>query len=205
MVKYFDDNTKIRNEDTQSVRNAASLNSFLPKETVKCRGDAVFRTQAARDLACLLDIDPDVDTWQCLPLVLGNGGDWHIPDFVVDRRGTRILADSGTGPDWACQAAVAAGYIYEVTDTTNSKLAVRLQNARDLLRYAGHRVVLGDKVRLLAFLEEHGSMPIVSCLPLLQHCRDPIGVIARLCLDQALHIALDDEAIGPETRVRRIK
>jgi hypothetical protein len=33
---------------------------YYPLATIKCAGTPSFRSQDARDLACLLDVDPDV-------------------------------------------------------------------------------------------------------------------------------------------------
>ncbi len=204
MVAYLTCNSVILEDILAAAQARALAASYWPRETVRCSGPAMFRTQAARDLACLIDVDPDVSAWVCLPLILRHGEAFHIPDFAMDRGDARVLSDSRTAPDWVRESAADSGYNYEVTETTQVALAVRLQNAKDLLRYAGYRVALSDTIRLLAFLEEHGPIPILSCLPLVQHSRDPMAVIARLFLDRNLHIGLDDGPIGPETRVHRI-
>jgi hypothetical protein len=43
------------------IRESASSLLFPPRGTVRCDGPPLFRTRAARDLACLLDVDPDVE------------------------------------------------------------------------------------------------------------------------------------------------
>ena len=74
-----------RTEDVaiESVRAEAAALSFHPRGTVRCAGTPLFRNQLARDLGCFLDVDPDVGEWSCLPLVLRNGGQSHVPDFWV--------------------------------------------------------------------------------------------------------------------------
>jgi hypothetical protein len=75
------------------IRESASCLSFHPRGTVRCQGLPLFRNQAARDLGCLLDVDPDVESWSCLPTVLAYGTGMHVPDFAVERSGGTILVD----------------------------------------------------------------------------------------------------------------
>lgn len=79
----------------------------------------------------------------------------------------------------------------------------RLRNAKDLLRYAGTVTPLGDRLRLLAALDEHGSLPVAECLKAFQEVRPAAG-IASLILHDYVEVDLDDAPIGPETAVRRI-
>lgn len=43
-----------------NIRESASALTFNPSGSVHCRGVPLFRSQAARDLGCLLDVDLDV-------------------------------------------------------------------------------------------------------------------------------------------------
>jgi len=54
-----------------------------PLATIKCVGSPIFRTQDARDFACLLDVDPDVASWSCDGVELSYGGETYLTDFVV--------------------------------------------------------------------------------------------------------------------------
>ena len=83
--------------------------------------------------------------------------------------------------------------------------AVRLDNARELLRYARWRPTLGDRVRLLAFLDQEGSLCLADCMTAIRAGRDPIGTIAALALRRFVEIELDEAPIGPETRVSRFR
>ena len=65
------------------IRESASSLVFSPRGTVRCWGMPLFRTQASRDLACLLDVDPAVESWTCLPMVLHHAQGMHMPDFAV--------------------------------------------------------------------------------------------------------------------------
>ncbi|MBN8979409.1 MAG: hypothetical protein J0I08_23365 [Rhizobiales bacterium] len=194
-----------------SNRQSASTLSFPPKNVVRCVGIAIFRTQAARDVGCLLDLDPSVISWTCLPLVLSRGNRRHVPDFAVTRATGVTLVDAipdsgkGTPPQWASDAAQKLGYGYETHHEANLRGDVRLDNARDLLQYASFQVSLGDRLRVLTLLEEHGAMPLSACLQAVRHIRDAIGVIAALALRRFIEIELDEGRIGPDTRVSRFR
>jgi hypothetical protein len=148
------------------MRESASSLSFHPRGTVRCRGVPLFRNQAARDLGCLLDVDPDVESWTCLPTVLAYGTGMHVPDFAVERSDGKVLVDAvspdtkSPPPDWVSDVARDLGYRYEAFSECDLREGFRLDNARDLLRYANYRISLGDRVRLLTLLEEQGPMPI---------------------------------------------
>lgn len=191
------------------TREGASRLSFAPRGTIHCEGPPLFRTQAARDLACLLDVDPDVMTWSCLPTSLCHPAGTHVPDFAVTRSTGTLLMDAvplgaETLPtDWVPSAARDIGYGYESHAESDLHDGFRLENARDLLRYASYRISLGDRVRLLTLLEEQGPMPLATCMQVIRDGRDPIGVIAAMALRRFVGIDLDEARIGPETRVSR--
>ncbi|MFC4173229.1 hypothetical protein ACFOYU_14365 [Microvirga sp. GCM10011540] len=168
----------------------------------------MFRSQAARELACLLDVDPDVESWTCLPTILTAGAAAHVPDFAVIRSTGSVLVDAvptdaSVPPPWVRGAADEAGHGYEAHAEADLREGFRLDNARDLLRYANHRISLGDRVRLLTMLEEQGPMPLAACMQVIRDGRDPIGVIAAMALRRFVEIDLDEARIGPETRVSR--
>ncbi|CAM5391338.1 hypothetical protein AFEL58S_01882 [Afipia felis] len=189
------------------IRNEASALSFTPRGTVRCIGLPMFRTQLARDVGCLLDLDPSVVSWTCLPRVLSRRNQQHVPDFAVTRATGSALLDVISAsaksilPRWVHDAAQRLGYGYETRDEAALRGDVRLENARDLLQYAGYRVSLGDRLRVLTLLEEHGSMPLSACLQVIRHGHDAIAVIAALVLRRFIEIDLDEARIGPDTRV----
>ncbi|WP_210388408.1 hypothetical protein [Mesorhizobium caraganae] len=74
----------------------------------------------------------------------------------------------------------------------------------DLLRYARWHCPLGDRVRLLAALDEHGSLTVAECLAAF-HETVPIAGLSSLVLRRFVEIDLDEARIGPETAVRRIR
>lgn len=132
-------------------RQARLSPTYFPLATIKCDGPAVFRSQAARDYACLLDLDPDVHQWSCSDIVLRHGDDSHRIDLVViNTDGETCLVTVGkrslSSPQWAAEA---------VEDFAQGS---RLRNAKDLLRYGFHCCPLGDRVRLLAALEDRKSV-----------------------------------------------
>lgn len=189
------------------IRSDASALSFTPRGAVRCVGLPMFRTQAARDVGCLLDVDPSILSWACLPLVLSRRSRRHVPDFAVTRATGSTLLDvtpaSGKSvpPHWVRDAAQRLGYGYETHHEADLRGDVGLENARDLLQYAGYRVSLGDRLRILTLLEEHGPMPLSACVQAIRHGHDAIGVIAALVLRRFIEIELDEARIGPETRV----
>ncbi|GEO87522.1 MULTISPECIES: hypothetical protein [Alphaproteobacteria] len=193
----------------RAARNSASIRSYHPAGTVKCDGVRLFRSQAARDVGCLLDVNPSVASWRCMPMPFGAGGIAHVPDFqVFDEEGGILYLDA---PDRIVSADVAdiaseAVHLnarYRLLERAEVYDSFRLRNARDLLRYAGTVTPLGDRLRLLAALDEHGSLPLAECLKAFQETR-PVPGIASLILHGYVEVDLDDAPLGPETAVRRI-
>jgi hypothetical protein len=192
-----------------AARAEASSHKFWPRGTVRCVGEPAFRTQAARDVGCLLDVDHDVSQWACLPLVLTDGDKVHVPDFLAMKSGRRCLIDAGAASSspqeiWIKSAAARLGYAYELWPEELFADSFRLANARDLMRYVRWTCPLGDRVRLLAALEEAGSLTIAECLPAFTETH-PIAGIASLILQRFLDVELDASTIGPETVVRRFR
>ncbi|TGQ73366.1 hypothetical protein EN804_03605 [Mesorhizobium sp. M8A.F.Ca.ET.161.01.1.1] len=189
-----------------SVRADAARLHFHPRGTVRCVGAPLFKNQSARYLGCLLDVDPEVAEWSCLPLVLHRPGYSHVPDFLVVREEGTSIADavpeSGRLEPWIEDAAAEAGYRYEVQSTILA--GHRLANSMDLLRYARWHCPLGDRIRVLAALDEHGSLTVAECLTAF-HETVPIAGLSSLVLRRFVEIDLDEARIGPETAVRRIR
>lgn len=191
-------------------RLRASQMAFRPRGTVRCRGTPAFRSQAARDAACLLDTDKSVIEWFCLPEIISWHGDHHIPDFLVERSSCMSVVDitSGMGtvpPSWMSEAVRARGYRYEAISEATFRKSYRFTNSREMLRYAFHDVSLGDRVRLLAFLDEHGPAPLAACLPTIRNGRDAVGALAALALRRIINIEIDDALLGPDTLVSRFR
>jgi hypothetical protein len=78
----------------------------------------------------------------------------------------------------------------------------RLRNARDLLRYGNFRCPLGDRIRVMAALDEVGSFTVAEGLGLFREC-SPMAGLASLVLQRILTLELDDALISPDTLVRR--
>ncbi|WP_313194092.1 hypothetical protein [Shinella zoogloeoides] len=190
-------------------RQARLSPTYFPLAAIKCDGSAVFRSQAARDYACLLDLDPDVHQWSCSDIVLRHGDDSHRTDLVViNTDGETCLVTVGkrssSSPQWAAEAADVIGYDYRYEAVEDFAQGSRLRNAKDLLRYGCHRCPLGDRVRLLATLEDLGSLTIAECLATFQEGK-AMPSLASLILNGFLEVDLDSGLIGPETQVRRIR
>jgi len=191
------------------IREEASALSFSPRGTVQCASRPMFRHRAARDFGCLLDLDPSVISWTCLPVILPHAQGVHVPDFAVTRTSGTTLIDvlppnrEASPPPLLAEAALAVGHRYETITEADIPEGFRLDNARDLLRYANYHGSLGDRVRLLTLLDEQGPMPLAACMQVIRDGRDPIGTIAAMALRRFVEIDLDEARIGPETRVSR--
>ncbi|OWV99543.1 hypothetical protein [Rhizobium sp. R693] len=183
--------------------------TYTPLATIKCDGPALFRSQQARDFACLLDLDPDVARWSAAPPLLRYGDDEYQVDFLVlTTEGGSFLIDVAqeepSPPIWLSGAIESMGHRYRPVAMIDFADSFRLRNAKDLLRYGFYRAPLGDRIRLLAGLEEMGSLTIAECLSAIREGR-PMPTLASLILQGFVEIDLDDALISPETQVRRIR
>lgn len=195
------------------VVSAAKANSsrqiFYPAATIRCDGSRLFRSQTARDVACLLDVDPSVTRWLCMPTAFDIDGYRHVPDFeTIDQReqGTYLDAPDRRGlvPAAVIEDVVArTGRSYAVMSEAELRSGFRLRNAKDLLRYGNYTVTLGDRIRLLAALDEHGTLTFAECLGAFQETK-PVAGLCSLILHEMISIDLDSALIGPATVVRRI-
>lgn len=182
-----------------------------PLPTLKCLGKPLFRSRQARDLACILDINPDVATWVAPGPIIAIGSCGHIPDFrVVDHDGgvrfldaaDRVLAVDMEHIKQTVREQRASYRLLAVDEIYDD--GFRLRNARDLLQYANVKVSLADRLRLLAFLDQEGSLKMSDCLSAIRNT-EPVAAIASLILQRFVDVELDDALIGPETMVRRIR
>jgi len=186
-----------------------STHIFYPLATIRCAGTPVFRTQAARDFACLLDLDPDVLQWSCDGVELSFGNDDYMTDFLVTSvAGRSFFVDVARSlplpPEWIELAAELAGHGYRSVAMQEFQDSFRLANAKDLLGYGFYRCPLGDRIRILAALDEMGSLTVAEALSAFREGR-PMAGLAALILQGFLEVDLDDALIGPETVVRRIR
>lgn len=193
----------------RTARNSASIRTYHPAGTVKCEGVRLFRSQVARDVGCILDVNPSVKAWRCMSSPLDAGGIVHVADFqVFDEEGSILYLDA---PDRSLSAEAAAiaseaariNARYRLLDRAEIYDGFRLRNARDLLRYASHETPLGDRLRLLTALDEHGSLPLSDCLRAFLETK-PVAGIASLILHGFIEVDLDEAPLSPETAVRRI-
>ncbi len=199
-----------RAKSLRASRHSASIRTLYPMATVKCDGPPVFRSQAARDAACLFDVNPSIRSWHCMPLSLDYGGGVHVPDFgILDDDGGRLLVDAS---DRVMPVAVGRidaaaqnhGVRYRRLVADEVYEGPRLQNAKDLLRYGSAVLALGDRLRLLAVLEEHGNLTIAECLTVFTETK-PVAGLAQMILRGFVEVDLDTELLGPGTMVRRIR
>ena len=168
-----------------------------------------FRSSSVRDMVYLLELNHGVRTWSGGTAILKVGRSKHVPDIQMEDTDGRIwlldVFDRRNLPDTADLAAAASvlSCLYRVVGSAEIYDGYRLRNATDLLRYAGHTVPLGDRVRLLSILGEHGPLSLSDCLRTVRETQ-PVAAVASLILQGYLEVELDDELIGPETMVRRI-
>ncbi|MGO8021293.1 hypothetical protein [Rhizobium leguminosarum] len=188
---------------------AASTQAVVFHRSLKGPPTGSFRSALTRDLASILEVNPDVEWWSPSAPAIETEAGVHVPDFEMsDGHGVRWLLDA---PDRRVldsgrfkKAAGLAGFRYKVLSRQDIYDGHRLQNARDLLRYTGHNVPLGDRVRVLAALDENGSLTFSDCLSVIRETQ-PVAALASMVLQRFVEIELDDALIGPETQVRRIR
>ncbi|MDO3441808.1 hypothetical protein [Agrobacterium sp. V1] len=177
---------------------------FHPNQFIRCVGPIRFRSQLARDISCLLDFEDTASAWACQSLEFRGCFDTHRPDFVVERDHDILVIDviiRGTPPPWVANVVRAENYTYQ-TWSRGDIDPIRLRNCKDLLRYAGTEVRLGDRIRLLAALEEQGRLTLSECLQLVREGQ-PICTVANMILARFIEIDLDTALLGPETSVRK--
>ncbi|WP_246654716.1 hypothetical protein [Rhizobium laguerreae] len=185
----------------------ASTKLFYPRGTVRCSADAMFRSRSARDLGCILDVDPHVVAWLCLPVEFETEIGPHVPDFLVDYEdGTRIYLDAVEGNELPeiKEGAALAGLRYRGVPREEIEGGNRLANARDMLRYANCRTPLNDRIRMLSALEEAGSLTVAECLNIFREVQPMTGV-SWMVLHRLISVDLEETMIGPETVIRRFQ
>ncbi|MDR9759427.1 hypothetical protein RJJ37_07240 [Rhizobium redzepovicii] len=181
-----------------------------PLPTLKCGSKPIFRSKAARDLACILDTNTDVATWFAPGPALTIGALAHVPDFrIVDRDETVRFVDAPGRvvelPSEKIEAvAREQGASYRLVSAGELYDGFRVRNARDLLRYAHVHVTLADRLRLLAVLDQEGSLSMADCFGIVRH-GEPVATVASLILHGFLEVDLDEALLSPESFVRRIR
>ncbi len=178
--------------------------------TVKGPSRPVFRSRQAADLSCLLDLDPQVLSWSCITPPTTKCERDYIPDFltedvdrvrwIIDAPGKKLPSDIQT----MSENAAKQGARYRLFDPSEIYDGFRLQNAKDLLRYVSHGVPLGDRMRVLAALDEQGPHSFSDCLRIIRETQ-PVAALASMILQGFIEVELDEALLGPETMVRRIR
>lgn len=192
-----------------AARARSSLRIYTPTCTVKCQGLPIFRSQASRDLACLLDVNPSVSGWSCMPAAIEVGDILHVADFFVrDEDGVSWLfdapdKDANCEPQCLREAARNKDLRYRRLKPEEIYDGFRLRNAKDLLRYGAHRATLDDRLRVLAALDEQGALTVSDCLRAIRES-NPTAALASMILQGVLEVELDNALISPATMVRRI-
>jgi hypothetical protein len=181
--------------------------TFYPLATVKCEGATVFRSQRARDVGCLLDVDDAVVSWTCMPPAIDGFGQRYVPDFLVSAAGRDpYYLDapdrSELGPNRLRETPDGKAWPLLALTEDELRSGFRLANAKDLLRYGSYNAPLGDRLRLLAALDEHGTLTLAECLSAFQESK-PVAALASLVLHAYVEVDLDTAPLGPETIIRR--
>lgn len=186
--------------------------AFPPFPTLKCIGRPLFRNRHARGYACMLDLDPDVVSWRCVTEAIVNDSGaarprwWHI-DFAVETENEALLVEvwqtTTGGPAWLPRVAEKMGYRHQAISIRELDQNI-FENSRDLMRYIGSEVPLGDRVRVLAGLDEMGSLTLAECLTAIRESR-PMHTVAAMILNGMLEVDLSQALLGPDTVVRRAR
>lgn len=185
-------------------RSSANIPSQL--KFSRCVGRFIVRDLVARDVACVLDFDDAVSSWNCRSLQFCHGSDTYSPDFVAERSHDVLVIDAveqRRPPLWIVEAVAREGFTYQ-TMSRGDIDPIRLKNCKDLLQYSGGEVSLGDRVRLLSVLDQQSSLTLAESLSVFQETK-PIRGLANMAIERFIEIDLDTALIGPETVVRRYR
>lgn len=182
---------------------------FRPYGTIRCSNPSYFRSQLARDLGCLLDVDDAVVAWCCRPyglddILLDIGWEGPPPDFMAtyaDGRDVYLHAVEGEGDPEVTEAAACNHIWHRFAKASDIRSGNRLHNAKDLLRYANYQTPLGDRIRLLAALEQEGSATLAECLSVFREIT-PMAGLSSLILHRFVTVDLDAELLAPHTEIR---
>lgn len=181
---------------------------YFPFATIKCVGRPLYRSRDARDYACLLDLDPSVISWRCLTHAVTDdiGVRRYFVDFAVEAGDGHLLVEVWSGSagntQWITNVAECFEYRYQAVLMPELRKGPRLQNARDLLKYAGSDAPLGDRIRILAALDEMGTLTLAECLSVVREGK-PMQAVASMILSGILEVDLDNALLGPDTVVHR--
>jgi len=186
--------------------SGTSQTIFSQPKFNRCVGRFVARDQLARDVACLLEFEDDVSSWNCRSLQLRHGFDTYSPDFVAERPSDVLVIDvvgQQRPPLWVAEAVAREGFTYR-TMSRGDIDPIRLKNCKDLLQSAVGEASLGDRVRLLSVLDEQSSLTLSESLTVFQETQ-PIRGLANMVVTRLIEIDIDTALIGPETIVRRYR
>ncbi|MDR7141843.1 hypothetical protein [Rhizobium sp. BE258] len=127
------------------------------------------------------------------------------PDFMATYFGGRevyLHVTEANGDPEVTEAAACRQLWHRFVPEAEIRAAGhRLQNAKDLLRYANYRTPLGDRIRLLAALEQEGSATVAECLSAFKEIA-PMAGLSSLILNRFIAVDLDAGLLSPHTVVR---
>lgn len=170
---------------------------------LRCVGEVALPTPLVTDVARLLDTEGDVDRWSCRSLQHPDGGSPESVFEVERTTGLERIRVMENGPAEPQHAG------HRDADGTPVRFmfradvdAVRLENAQLILPHATWRVSLDDRIRLLAVLDEEGSVTLGECLAIFRNTSRPIAAVASLALAHVVDLDLDTP-LGSRSRVIR--
>lgn len=152
-------------------------------------------------------MDDEVGAWSPLCFGIVIEGRLHVTDFMVDYLdGRREFLDAAEreGDPLVTETLACMHRRHRFVTRIEIEDGHRLQNAKDLLRYAHRRTPLNDRIRLLAALDEAGSLSIADTFGLFQETK-PMTAISWMILNRFITADLDASPLGPETIIRRFQ
>lgn len=177
----------------------------------KAAGPLPTASRLGADFLTLCDLDPEIATVSRGDVTLElAGGIGHQPAYrLVLEDGASILADvvrdvtALPAPTQAiADAAAAAGHGYRLETAATLRAEPRFSTMRLVASCRRVRVGAGDRVRVLAALDEAGTLPLIEAASAARGAVDGVAAVLALACEGIVAIELEGP-LGPETRVRR--
>ncbi|MGP9820038.1 hypothetical protein ACTZWW_08485 [Salinarimonas sp. NSM] len=178
----------------------------------KAAGRLPTASRLGADFLTLCDLDPEIVAVSRGDVTLEfTGGIGHQPAYrLVLEGGASILAD--VVPDASAlpaptqaiaDAAAAAGHGYRLETAATLRAEPRFTTMRLIASCRRVRVGAGDRVRILAALDEAGTLPLIEAASAARGAVDGVAAVLALACEGLVAVDLD-APLGPETPVRRV-
>lgn len=178
----------------------------------KALGPLPPATRLRSDFMMLCDLDPEIAAVSRgdVEIILPDGA-VHRPAYkLVLEGGGEIIVDVVPGldilpaaPGVIAEAAEDLGHSYQVETPSTVRAEPRFSTARLVAECRRVRVGAGDRVRVLAALEEAGPLPLIEVASAVRASRDGVEAVLSLACEGLVAVALD-APLGPETPVRAL-